>query len=167
MNATDTALLILRLWLAVVMLAHGINHGRNLEGTASWFESKGFRQPLLNARMSAAGELAIGLGIATGLLTAFAAAGLIATMTVAFGSIHRFAGFFVFKRPDEGYEYVATLAVAALALAVIGPGSASLDSAFGIDMLNGWTGLIIALAGVAAGAVQLAVFWRRPAPPAA
>jgi putative oxidoreductase len=167
MNATDTVLLILRLWLAVVMLAHGINHGRTLEGTASWFESKGFRQPLLNARMSAAGELAIGLGIATGLLTAFAAAGLIATMTVAFGSIHRFAGFFVFKRPDEGYEYVATLAVAALALAVIGPGSASLDSAFGIDMLNGWTGLIIALAGVAAGAVQLAVFWRRPVPPAA
>lgn len=167
MNATDTALLILRLWLAVVMLAHGINHGRNLEGTASWFESKGFRQPRLNAMASAAGELAIGLGIATGLLTSFAVAGLIATMTVAFGSIHRFAGFFVFKRPDEGFEYVATLAVTALALAVIGPGSASLDSAFGIDMFNGWTGLIIALAGVAAGGAQLAVFWRRPAPPAA
>lgn len=167
MNAMDTALLILRLWLAVVMLAHGINHGRNLAGTASWFESKGFRQPRLNAMASAAGELAIGLGIATGLLTSFAVAGLIATMTVAFGSIHRFAGFFMFKRPDEGYEYVATLAVTALALAVIGPGSASLDSAFGIDMFNGWTGLIIALAGVAAGGAQLAVFWRRPTPPAA
>lgn len=167
MNATDTALLILRLWLAIVMLAHGVNHARSIDGTASWFESKGFRQPRLNAMASAAGELAIGLGIATGLLTSFAAAGLIATMTVAFGSIHRFAGFFVFKRPDEGYEYVATLAVAALTLAVIGPGSASLDSAFGIDTLNGWTGLIIALAGVAGGAAQLTIFWRRPAPPAA
>ena len=167
MNATDTAVLILRLWLAVVMLAHGINHARSIEGTASWFESKGFRQPRLNAMASAAGELAIGLGLATGLLTSFAVAGLIATMTVAFGSIHRFAGFFVFKRPDEGYEYVATLAVAALALAVIGPGAASIDSALSIDAtFDGWTGLIIGLAGVAAGAAQLAVFWRRPAPPA-
>ncbi len=165
MTATDTALLILRLWLGFVMLAHGLNHARSIDGTASWFESKGFRQPRLNAQASAAGELAIGLGIATGLLTSFAAAGLIATMTVAFGSIHRFAGFFVFKRPDEGYEYVATLAVAALALAVIGPGGASLDAAFGIDLtFNGWTGLIIAVGGAAAGAGQLAAFWRKPAP---
>jgi putative oxidoreductase len=145
-----------------------VNHARSIDGTAAWFESKGFRQPRRNAQMSAAGEVAIGLGIATGSLTSFAVAGLIATMTVAFGSIHRFAGFFVFKRPDEGYEYVATLAVAALALAVIGPGSASIDSALAIDVtFDGWTGLIIALAGVAAGAAQLAVFWRRPAPPAA
>ena len=163
MTAVDTALLILRLWLGFVMLAHGVNHARSIDGTASWFESKGFRQPRRNAQASAAGELAIGLGIATGLLTSFAAAGLIATMTVAFGSIHRFAGFFVFKRPDEGYEYVATLAVAALALAIVGPGSASLDAAFGIDVtFAGWTGLIIALAGIAAGAGQLAAFWRKP-----
>ncbi|MDH3259908.1 MAG: DoxX family protein [Acidimicrobiia bacterium] len=168
MTAIDTALLILRLWLAIVMLAHGINHARSIDGTASWFESKGFRQPRLNARMSAAGELAIGLGIAGGLLTSFAAAGLIATMTVAFGSIHRFAGFFVFKRPDEGYEYVATLAIAALALAIVGPGAASIDNALAIDVtFDGWTGLIIALGGLAAGVAQLAVFWRRPAPPAA
>jgi len=167
MDAVDTVLLILRLWLGLVMLAHGVNHARSIDGTAAWFESKGFRQPRRNAQMSAAGELAIGLGIATGSLTSFAVSGLIATMTVAFGSIHRFAGFFVFKRPDEGYEYVVTLAVTALALAVIGPGTASLDSAFAIDVtFDGWTGLIIALAGVVAGAAQLAVFWRRPAPPA-
>jgi putative oxidoreductase len=167
MNPADTALLILRLWLGFVMLAHGINHARSIDGTASWFESKGFRQPRLNAQASAAGELAIGLGIASGLLTSFAAAGLIATTTVAFGSIHRFAGFFVFKRPDEGYEYVATLAVAALALAVIGPGAASIDNALAIDVtFDGWVGLIIALGGLAAGAAQLAAFWRKPVTPA-
>jgi putative oxidoreductase len=164
MTAIDTALLILRLWLGLVMLAHGINHARSIDGTAAWFESKGFRQARPNALASAGGELAIGLGLVTGLLTSFAAAGLIATMTVAFGSIHRFAGFFVFKRPDEGYEYVATLAVAAFALAMAGPGAASMDAAFGIDAtFDAWTGLIIALAGVGAGAGQLAVFWRRPA----
>ena len=163
MTAFDTALLMLRLWLGLVMLAHGFNHARSIDSTASWFESKGFRQPRLNARASAAGELAIGLGLVTGLLTTFAAAGLIATMTVAFGAIHRFAGFFVFKRPDEGYEYVATLAVAALVLAIVGPGATSLDAALGIDAtFDGWTGLIIGLAGVAAGAGQLAAFWRKP-----
>jgi putative oxidoreductase len=164
MEPIDLALTVLRLWLGVVMLAHGFNHARSLEGTASWFASKGFRQPALNARASAFGELAIGAGLVAGLLTSAAAAGLIATMTVAFGSIHRFAGFFVFKRPDEGWEYVATLAVAAFTLAVAGPGPYSLDAALEIDTaLSGWTGLVIALAGVAAGVVQLAAFWRRPA----
>jgi putative oxidoreductase len=145
------------------MLAHGVNHARSIDGTASWFESKGFRKPKLNARASAAGELAIGLGLISGLLTTFAAAGLIATMVVAFWSIHRFAGFFVFTRPDEGYEYVATLAVAALVVAMVGPGAASLDAALGIDgTFDGWNGLIVGLGGIAAGAAQLAAFWRKP-----
>jgi putative oxidoreductase len=159
----DIATLILRVWLGTVMLAHGINHARSLDGTASWFESKGFRQAQLNARASAFGEIAIGLGLVVGLLTAPAAAGLVATMTVAFGSIHRFAGFYVFKRPDEGWEYVATLAVAAVAMAAIGPGDISLDAAFGIDEAqSGWVGLGIGLAGVLIGIGQLAAFWRRP-----
>lgn len=83
-------------------------------------------------------------------------------MFVAFWSIHRHNGFFIF-RPGEGYEYVTTLAVAALALATIGPGELSLDHAIGIgDDLAGWLGAAIGLAGIAAGAVQLAVFWRPP-----
>jgi len=82
-------------------------------------------------------------------------------MTVAFVSIHRFAGFFVFHRPDEGYEYVVTLSAAALALATLGPGAGSLDAAFGMD-IRGWTGLFIGLAGFIAGAAQLAALWRRP-----
>ena len=163
-DSFDIATLVLRLWLGAVMLAHGINHARNLDGTASWFASKGFRRARMIAGGSAFGEVAIGLGIAVGLLTAPAAAGLIATMTVAFGSIHRFAGFFVFARPDEGWEYVVTLAVAALVLATIGPGSLSLDATIGIDeTLSGWLGAGIGLVGMVVGIGQLAVFWQRPA----
>lgn len=143
------------------MLAHGFNHGRNLKGAASYFASKGFRHEQALARLSALGELAVGAGLVFGLLTSVAAAGLITTMTLAFGSVHRFAGFFVFKRPDEGWEYVATLAVAALAVATLGPGSISLDVAFGIH-LAGWIGFFIALAGIVLGAAQLAALWRRP-----
>ena len=163
METTDLALLLTRLWLGTVMIAHGINHGRSLAGPTSWFKSKGFRHPELVARASSLGEIAIGLGLAVGLLTSVAAAGLIASMTVAFGSIHRFAGFFVFRRPDEGYEYVATLAVTALAVAMIGPGSVSLDGAIGLtDALDGWTGLGVAVGGVVAGIAQLVIGWSRP-----
>ncbi len=163
MDTIDAAMLILRVWLALVIVRHGVNHGRNLEGTASWFASKGFRSPETQARISAVGEIAIGLGLLVGLLTSFAAAGLIAIMFVAFWAIHRFAGFFVFARPDEGYEYVSTLAVAAFVLAIVGPGRFSLDHLFGLaDRFDGWAGAVVALAGIVAASAQLAAFWRRP-----
>jgi putative oxidoreductase len=160
-EAIDIAMLILRVWTGIVMIAHGINHGRNQEGTANWFERVGFRNPRLNARLSFLNEIAIGLGLIVGLLTPIAAAGLAATMIVAFWAIHRFAGFFVFHRPDEGYEYVATLAVAALVIAIVGPGTVSLDDVFGID-LAGALGAGIYGLSVLAAAAQLATFWRKP-----
>lgn len=145
------------------MIAHGLNHAKSQEGTASWFGKVGFKAPRINALLSAVNELAIGAALILGLLTSVAAAGLAATMFVAFWAIHRFAGFFVFHRPDEGYEYVATLTVVALTLAVAGPGSLSVDAALGIDeLLTGWVGAIIFAAGLALAAVQLALFWRKP-----
>lgn len=164
MDQIDTAMLVLRAWMGIVMLAHGINHARSQEGTARWFEKVGFKAPELNARLSAGNEIAIGLALTAGLLTTIAAAGLVATMLVAFWAIHRFSGFFVFHRPDEGYEYVATLSVAALVLAIIGPGAVSLDAVIGIDEnLAGAVGAGIIGLGLLAGAGQLAVFWRKPA----
>lgn len=163
MDNVDIAMLILRIWAGLVFIAHGINHGRTLEGTANWFETKGFRQPRLNAFLSSATEIAVGVGLILGLLTSVAAAGLAATLFVAFWSIHRFAGFFNFHRPDEGYEYVATLTLVALALAIVGPGTASVDNSLGIiDNLNGWVGAGIVGLGFLAAAGQLAVFWRKP-----
>jgi putative oxidoreductase len=163
MAELDVALLLLRVWVGVVIVAHGINHGRTLEGTARWFESKGFRSPALNARMSAGTEMLIGLGMFSGLLMPVVAAGMVATMFVAFWTIHRFAGFYVFRRPDEGYEYVVTLTVICFVLGILGAGSASLDSVFGIQgSFDGWLGAGIVALGIVAGAVQLAVFWRRP-----
>ncbi len=163
MTEIDFVLLLLRGWAGVVMLAHGVNHARSLEGTAKWFEKVGFRSPKLNAQLSAGTEIAIGLGLIVGLLTSVAAAALAATMLVAFWSIHRFVGFFVFERPTEGYEYVVTLIVVAAAIAILGPGTVSLDSALGIaDDLDGMTGALIVGLGLLGGAGQLAVLWRRP-----
>ncbi len=163
MTAIDVALLLLRLWAAVVIIAHGVNHGRTQAGTAKWFASKGFKSPELNARISALNEIAIGLALIAGLLTSVAAAGLVATMFVAFWAIHRFAGFFNFHRPDEGWEYVATLSVIGVVLAIVGPGRYSVDEALGIaGNLDGWVGLAIIGAGLLVAAGQLATFWRKP-----
>lgn len=163
MESGDLVLVVLRAWLGAVMIAHGVNHARSIGGTSRWFASVGFRRSRLNALVSAGGEIAIGLFFVVGFLTSVAAAGLVAVMTVAFGAIHRFVGFFVFHRPDEGWEYVATLAVSSVALGTLGPGDYSLDAALGLEgTLSGWTGLLVALAGIAVGAVHLAVLWRRP-----
>lgn len=159
----DAAMLILRVWAGVVMLAHGLNHARNLEGTERWFAKVGFRPARLHARMSAGNELAIGLGLIVGLFTPVAAAGLAATMFMAFWAIHRFAGFFVFHRPDEGYEYVGTLAVVALVIAILGPGEYSLDEVIGLPWdWDGRVGALIWLAGILVGAILAAATWRRP-----
>lgn len=164
MTEVDYALLALRAWAGIVMLAHGINHGRSLEGTAAWFEKKGWRAPRLNALLSSVSEVAVGLGLIVGLLTPIAAAALAATMVAAFWTVHRFSGFFVFRRPDEGYEYVATLAVVALAVAILGPGEISIDAALGLDeSLTGTTGALIFAGGLLAGVGQVAALWRKPA----
>ena len=81
-------------------------------------------------------------------------------MFVAFWSVHRTNGFFIF-RPGEGWEYVATLALTGLVIAIGGPGTVSVDDAVDLAVkLDGWVGAAIVAAGLALAAVQLAVFFR-------
>jgi putative oxidoreductase len=96
-----------------------------------------------------------------GAATPLAAAAVVGTLTVAARSVHIPNGFFVIK---EGYEYVLNLSAASVALAAIGPGRLSVDHALGVDKrLSPLQGAALAAGvGVAAAAVQLAVFWRRP-----
>ena len=160
MDTIDIGLAVLRIWVGLVIVAHGVNHARSLDGTANWFESIGFRSARLQALNSAVVEIGAGALQIVGLGTSFAAAGIAATMFVAFWTVHRTNGFFIF-RPGEGYEYVATLAFASLALALAGPGSASLDSAFGVaDLLDGWVGALIVGGGLLGAVALLAAFWR-------
>lgn len=159
----DWALLVLRLVTGLVILAHGVNHARGRRRTTAWFDSIGFRNPELQWFASTAGEIAVGVLLVVGLLTGPAAAGLFAVMAVAFWSVHRKNGFFIF-RPGEGWEYVGTLAMNGVVLALAGPGMASLDHAIGIDgTLSGGVGALLIAGALVAAAVQLAVFYK-PAP---
>ena len=94
-----------------------------------------------------------------GILTPFAAAGAVAIAAVAFWTVHRRAGFFITARPDEGWEYVFVLAVASVALAILGPGEWSIDDWMGWSW-SGGAGAAIAGGGLVAGALQLALFFR-------
>lgn len=160
LEGQDTAALILRVALGVAFIAHGWNHGwgpGGLAGTARWFESIGLRPARLHAAISSYMELAAGAAILAGLLVPFAAAAAIGTMVVAFVTVHRPNGFFIIK---EGYEYVVVLAFTLTALAVLGPGTASLDNVLGIDLDGVAVGLGAAAAGVLGALAMLAVSWR-------
>ena len=165
MNQLDTAALLLRLALAGVLVAHGWNHLRGpggVEGTARWFASMGLQPARLHALASAGTELAAGSALVLGLLTTASCAATVGVMTVAFATAHRTNGFFVF-RPGQGWEYVGFLAVAAVVLAVLGPGTLSVDHALGLAArLDGTGGGAFAAAGGLVGAALLLVTCWRP-----
>lgn len=166
-DAVDLSLLVIRVGLGIVFLAHGYNHvfgGGKIAGTAGWFESLGMKPGILHAWLASLTELAAGVSLIFGFLTPLGCAGIIGTMLVALVTNHLKNGFFIF-RPGEGYEYVLTLILMAVGLSGLGAGEWSLDNAFGFwdDPVPGWWGLLFSAIG-AVGAVGLLVTFWRPAP---
>lgn len=170
-DTINAALLILRLTLGVVFLAHGIKHALGRTKTTNWFASLGFRKAGIQWFASTATEIAVGLLLIAGLLSSFAAAGIVGIMFVAFWTVHRTAGFFItaFVKDGvdvEGYEYVMTLALVAVAVAVAGPGDWALDEQIVVAgsslaaTFDGFVGAALAGLGLLAGALLLLVFWR-------
>lgn len=165
----DIGLLIVRVAVGATMIAHGYAHiyrGGKIKGTAGWFSSLGMKPGILHAWLASLTELAAGAALVVGLLTPPAAGAIVGILTVAFITNHRNAGFFVFRRPIEGWEYLMNLIAACVAIGCLGPGRWSLDNAIDFE-LRGWGGLIVTLVIGFGGAISLlAVFWRPP-PPAA
>jgi len=161
MDAQDFALLIVRLILGATMIAHGLNHwigGGRIAGTAGWFEGLGLRHGRLQAWASVVTEIGAGALLIVGLLTPLACAAVVSVMSVAGILAHRQNGFFVFK---DGYEYVLVLGVVALAVAITGPGAASLDGALDIVVAE-WSGGAVALSVALVGTLGLLVTTWRP-----
>ncbi|GAA0712300.1 DoxX family protein [Dactylosporangium roseum] len=161
-SAPNFVLLLFRLVLALVFIAHGWNHvfgGGKIEGTGRWFDSLGMRPGLLHAWLASLTEIGAGVLVGLGLLTPLGAAAMLGVMVVALITNHMRNGFFIF-RPGEGYEYVLVLATCAVVIGGLGGGGWSVDRGLGI-FGGGWGQLILtAAAGIGGAAVQLIVFWR-------
>jgi putative oxidoreductase len=160
--AVSTGLIIIRLALGLMLMAHGMNKvfGQGgISGTARWFEGLGMRPPYVHAWVAAATEIGAGTLMCLGLLFPAPCAAFVGLMTVAAMTDHRGKGFFVFK---GGWEYVVLVASVAVALGVTGPGRWSIDHLVGIDLDGfGW-GAAALLVGLIAGIGTVVVFRRLP-----
>jgi putative oxidoreductase len=162
-SAINLGLLLLRLAVGVVFIAHGWNHifgGGKIAGTARWFDGLGMRPGIIHAWTASVTELGAGALLVLGFLTPLAGAGVVGVMLVAWITNHIKNGFFIF-RPGEGYEYVMTLTFAGLALAATGGGAWSIDHAAGIFDPPGWIAVLVCYAlGIGGAALLLVTGWR-------
>lgn len=161
----DLVMAAFRIAIGLTFVAHGWNKrfsAGGIAGTAGWFESIGMKPGKVHANLASTTEMGTGALLVLGLLTSFAAAGMVGVMAVAGWVVHRRNGFFI---TALGWEYTFVIGVAAVAVAGLGPGRWSIDHGLGIaDDLNGWVGLAIALIlGIAAAAAQVIAF-HRPEP---
>ncbi|HSK23182.1 MAG TPA: DoxX family protein [Egicoccus sp.] len=157
--AVDAGLLIIRALVGVVFAGHGFQKlfgwfgGGGLAATARWFKSLGFGDGRVAAGMAGATEVAGGLGLVAGLLTPFAAAGVIGVMTVAAYQNAATKGFW---SAGNGWELNYYLIAVSFGLAVAGPGGWSLDAALGWTFAGIWPGLAALGLGVGFGTLRWA-----------
>jgi putative oxidoreductase len=163
-SSVDMGLLIARVVVGAVFIAHGVNHiygGGKIAGTARWFESLGMRPGILHAWTASLTEIGAGALLVLGLLTPLGGAGVVGVMLVAWITNHLKNGFFIF-RPGEGWEYVMVLTAMGVVVGTLGPGQWSIDGhVSALQNLWGWPGFGISLgAGALGAALLLAVYWR-------
>ncbi|WP_030990812.1 MULTISPECIES: DoxX family membrane protein [unclassified Streptomyces] len=159
-TAADCGLLLLRLTFGLFMAAHGAQKvfglfgGGGLTATGRAFEALGYRPGKVFAVIGGLSELLGGLGLALGLLTPLAAAALIGVMINAMVTVTAAHGVW---DSDGGVEYNVAIAVAALAVAAIGPGRLSADRFFPWGR-GGWAEAAVALGlGGVGAALSLSV----------
>lgn len=128
--ARDAALLVARLVLGVVLIAHGAQKffTNGIDGTATGFAGMGIPLPTVSAVAVATIELVGGALLLLGLGTAVVSLLVVLIMLVAALLVHAGNGIFV---SNGGWELVGMIAAAALALAAVGPGRLSVDHAIG------------------------------------
>jgi putative oxidoreductase len=150
-------LLVLRVWLGVVLIAHGLQKlfgwwgGSGVTGLKNSLSDVGYQHADILAYVSAGGELVAGVLLVLGLFTPIAAAGALAflingLLATLSARPHSFSFFL-----PQGHEYQITLIVMAVAVVLCGPGR------YGLDAGRGWArrpfigSFVALLAGIAAG----------------
>lgn len=122
-SAVDLALLIARVIVGLVFMAHGAQKLFGAFGGPGLSAFVGMMGPI--GYLVAIGEFFGGLGLVVGFLSRFSAASIIAIMLGAIGMVHGKVGFFMNWMGNQGGEWFEyhLLAIAILAVILIaGPG---------------------------------------------
>lgn len=163
----DAGLLLTRLVFGLVMAAHGAQKlfgwfgGYGIAGTGGFFEGLGFRPGKLFALAAGLSEFGGGMLVALGLLGPVGPALIVSVMLVAAVTVHIGKPFFA---STNGIEVPLLFSAAAVALALTGPGTYSLDAVLGWESL--WTlrlALIALAGGLLGGAANLVLLRKKPA----
>lgn len=131
------ALLILRLGVGLTLTGHGLQKlfgwfgGPGLARMRQSLEKQGFQPVWPWIALAILGEVGGGISVALGFLTPLGAAGILGAMAMATFKSHWKNGFWLSK---GGYEYSLMLMIVSIAIGLIGPGSYSLDTLFGITL---------------------------------
>ncbi len=136
----DFGLLILRVGLGAVVLAHGLQKvfgwwgGEGLGGLKNALSDAGYHHADILTYCAAGGEIGAGVLLVLGLFTPIAAAGALAYLTnsvlagISAQHGHRSFPYFL----PNGHEYEISLIVMAAAVILVGPGR------YGFDAGRGW-----------------------------
>ena len=157
-------LLILRLVAGLTIAAHGAQKlfgwfgGPGFSGTIKMQERMGLKPAALWASFVVLGEFGGGVSLALGFLTPLGAAGIFGAMFMAIVKSHWKNGFFNSKR---GLEFPLSLLTIAVAIGIMGPGTYSLDTLFGIVLPETALFLILAAAALLVDIIGLII--SRPA----
>ena len=124
---SDWTVLILRLAVGLIFLAHGLEKIKNLKGTQGWFDSIGFKPGVFWGSLVTFLEFFGGIALMLGFLVQPLVLLLATQMMVATAWKIR-----IKQKLIGGYELDLILVGALLVLAAVGSGFYSLDSYFKI-----------------------------------
>ena len=122
-SAVDVALLVARVIVGAVFMAHGAQKLFGAFGGPGLSAFVGMMGPL--GYLVSVGEFFGGLGLVVGSLSRFSAASIIVIMLGAIGMVHSKVGFFMNwmgKQGGEGFEYHLLAIAILLVILIAGPG---------------------------------------------
>jgi putative oxidoreductase len=156
-------ILILRLTLGLIFIAHGLRQYLGWFGGGSMedvMRRLGLQPARLWASLCGLGNLAGGFMIATGAFTVVGCALVITTMVVATVTLKAHSGFW---ERFGGYEYNLCVIGTSVAIALMGPGMLSMDAALAPSLIDAKLFCLVLVFSLAVAAVGL---YRRVKPAA-